>query len=132
MINQTTKEKIAHLFKQYNKLSKGKSHVLKEISLAEIPEMVYNSNAIENSTLSLQDTEDILIRDIIKKDQNIREIYEAKNLATITTMLLDKPKEKLTTDYILSLHKILLYHINEHWAGRFRKNKEWVRVGSHL
>ncbi len=37
-------------------LVKGNEVLLKEIALAEIPEMVYNSNAIENSTLTLEDT----------------------------------------------------------------------------
>ena len=56
MINQTTKHKIEALQKLYASLAKGNENLLKEITLAEIPEMVYNSNAIENSTLSLEDT----------------------------------------------------------------------------
>jgi Fic family protein len=80
--------------------------------LAEIPEMIYNSNAIENSTLSLKDTEDILIYNTIKKDYNIREVYEAKNLAEITKELLETETEKLSISLILSLHKTLLTHIN--------------------
>jgi Fic family protein len=80
--------------------------------LAEIPEMIYNSNAIENSTLSLKDTEDILIYNTIKKDYNIREVYEAKNLAEITKELLETDTEKLSISLILSLHKKLLTHIN--------------------
>lgn len=60
MINQTTKDKIEALFQQYQVLAKDHEAILKEITLAEIPELVYNSNAIENSTLSLEDTEKIL------------------------------------------------------------------------
>jgi hypothetical protein len=52
MINQTTKEKIQLLHRQYLDLVMGNESVLKEITLAEIPEMVYNSNAINNSTLN--------------------------------------------------------------------------------
>jgi Fic family protein len=116
MINKTTKDKIAKLFAKYQKLSKGNERVLQEIALAEIPEMVYNSNAIENSTLSLKDTEDIILHDIIKKDHNIREVYEAKNLAFITTKILKAPNEKLSIPLILALHKILLTHINDDFA----------------
>ena len=50
MINQTTKDKIEILHRQYLNLAKGNESILKEIALAEIPELVYNSNAIENST----------------------------------------------------------------------------------
>ncbi|MDD3302702.1 MAG: Fic family protein [Candidatus Gracilibacteria bacterium] len=132
MINQITKDKITRLFEEYKAISKGKESALKEIALSEIPEMIYNSNAIENSTLTLKDTEDILIHNIIKKDHNIREVYEAKNLAEITKELLENNIDKLSVSLILSLHKTLLTHINNSYAGRFRRNDEWVRIGTHL
>jgi Fic family protein len=94
--------------------------------------MVYNSNAIENSTLTLEDTEDILVRDMVKKDHDIREIYEAKNLAKITEQLLHQRDEALSIKLILSLHKTLLTDIRDDYAGRFRSGKEWVRVGVHV
>jgi Fic family protein len=131
MINQITKDRIAALFAQYSKLSRSKPEAVREIALAEIPEIVYNSNAIENSTLTLQDTEDILLRDAVKRDHDVREIYEAKNLAKITESLLDNPVQ-LNEALILSLHKHLLNGIRDEWAGRFRSGKEWVRVGAHV
>lgn len=132
MINQITKDRIATLSKQYQKLATAKKSAIVEIAIAEIPEMVYNSNAIENSTLTLKDTEDILLRDTIKKDHDIREIYEAKNLAHITEQLLKDPYQQLSSKLILSLHKVLLSGIRDDWAGRFRSGKEWVRVGAHI
>lgn len=132
MINQVTKNKLARLFAQYQALSKDKESALHEIAIAEIPEMVYNSNAIENSTLTLEDTEDILVRDMVKKDHDIREIYEAKNLAKITEQLLHQRDETLSIKLILSLHKTLLTDIRDDYAGRFRSGKEWVRVGVHV
>ncbi|MDR2086327.1 MAG: Fic family protein [Dysgonamonadaceae bacterium] len=132
MIYKTTKDKIDALQAQYKELSKGNERILKEIALAEIPEMVYNSNAIENSTLTLEDTEKILAGGELKGTINIREVYEAKNLAQITKMLLEKPKQKLTVKLILQLHKNLLTSIDDSIAGRFRSGKEWVRVGNHL
>ncbi|MCL2174177.1 Fic family protein [Candidatus Saccharibacteria bacterium] len=94
--------------------------------------MVYNSNAIENSTLTLKDTEDILLRNQVKKDHDIREIYEAKNLAKITEKLAQNPRQKISVEQILRLHKILLSDINDRIAGRFRGRDEWVRIGRHL
>jgi Fic family protein len=132
MINQTTKDRIAKLTVQYKKLVSSNESAINEIALSEIPEMVYNSNAIENSTLTLKDTEDILLRDTVKKDHDIREIYEAKNLANITENLLKNPTEILDVEFILRLHKILLSGIREDWAGRFRSGTEWVRVGTHV
>ena len=132
MINQTTKDKIEALRQQYMNLTKGNEPLLKEIALAEIPEMVYNSNAIENSTLSLEDTEKILLGGILGRKVNVREVYEAKNLATITEALLEKNNSALQIKLILSWHKILLTLIDNNIAGRFRIGKEWVRVGNHL
>lgn len=132
MINQTTKDRIEELHKQYLNLAKGNETVLKEITLAEIPEMVYNSNAIENSTLSLEDTEKILSGGSLDRKVIVREVYEAKNLAKLTESLLEKNKTILNTKLILSMHKILLTDIDDKIAGRFRVGKEWVRVGNHL
>lgn len=132
MINQITKDKIEALHNRYATLSKDNESLLKEIALAEIPEMVYNSNAIENSTLTLEDTEKILIGDTLLRNINVREIFEAKNLAIIMEEMLEKPNKKLSVDLILELHKKLLTHIDDPIAERFRRGKEWVRVGNHV
>lgn len=132
MINQTTKNKIEALHQQYINLATGNEPLLKEIALAEIPEMVYNSNAIENSTLSLEDTEKILAGSSLERKVNVREVFEAKNLAKLTETLLEKNKSKFNIKLILGLHKTLLTHIDDKIAGRFRSGKEWVRVGNHL
>jgi len=132
MINQTTKDKIQALHLQYLNLAKGNESVLKEITLAEIPELVYNSNAIENSTLSLEDTEKILAGGSLARKVNVREVYEAKNLAKLTESILEKNKSRINIKLILSLHKTLLTNIDDNIAGRFRVGKEWVRVGNHL
>ena len=132
MINQTTKDKIDALHQQYINLAKGNQATLKEITLAEIPEMVYNSNAIENSTLTLEDTEKILSGGTLARNVNVREVFEAKNLANLTESLLEKNNSTLNIKRILALHKTLLTNIDEPIAGRFRTGKEWVRVGNHL
>lgn len=124
MINQTTKNKIKKLFETYRSLSKNNRNALQEIAAAETPEMVYNSNAIENSTLTLKDTEDILLRNKIKRDISLREVFEAQNLAKITEILFSKPKK--------IEDKILLANIDDKAAGRFRRGKEWVRAGAHI
>lgn len=132
MIFQLTKDKIQALQAQYTELSKGNEDFLKEITLSEIPELVYNSNAIENSTLTLEDTEKILAGSELDRKVNVREVFEAKNLANITENLLKKQGRKLTVKLILELHKALLTNIDDTIAGRFRSGKEWVRVGNHL
>ena len=132
MINQVTKDRINSLSEEYRKLATKHKEAIKEFIISELPEMVYNSNAIENSTLTLEDTEDILIRNQIRTDHEIREIYEAKNLASVIEYLMDNPEKEISIELILKLHKTLLTNIRDEIAGRFRSGKEWVRVGTHI
>ena len=132
MINQVTRDRINNLSEEYRKLAINHKEAIKELTLSELPEMVYNSNAIENSTLTLEDTEDILIRNQIRTDHEIREIYEAKNLASAIEYLMDNPEKEISVELILRLHKTLLTNIRDEIAGRFRSGKEWVRVGTHI
>lgn len=132
MINQVTRDRINGLSEEYRKLAVKYKEAIKELTISELPEMVYNSNAIENSTLTLEDTEDILIRNQIRTDHEIREIYEAKNLASAIEYLMDNPEKEISVELILKLHKTLLANIRDEIAGRFRSGKEWVRVGTHI
>jgi len=124
---------ISHLRERYYAASVGKQSLIKLLSEAEVAEQVYNSNAIENSTLTLEDTEKILLQ--IKLDRYIteREIFEAKNLARVVSYIDTKAKEQeLTLDCLLLLHKMLIANIRDDVAGRFRQQGEWVRVASHI
>ena len=74
-------KKIKNLRERYYKALIDKEALIKLISEAEIPEQVYNSNAIENSTLTLEETEKILLQIDLDRYISEREIFEAKNLA---------------------------------------------------
>ena len=124
--------RIHNLSQAYQSLAERHPQAVREIAFAEIPEQVFNSNAIENSTLTLKDTEDILIRGQIMRDAEIREVYETKNLGKALRLLIENPQQNLTVELILALHRILLSGINDSFAGRFRSGEEWVRVGTHI
>lgn len=125
--------KISGLRERYYAASINKQALLALISEAEIAEQVYNSNAIENSTLTLEETEKILLQIDLDRFVNEREIFEAKNLARVVSYIDKKAKEQeLALDGILFLHKMLLSNIRDDVAGRFRKDNEWVRVGSYI
>ena len=59
--SQPIKRRIQALKREYDTLRPGKESLLSMIDEVEIPESVYNSNAIENSTLTLEETERILL-----------------------------------------------------------------------
>jgi len=125
--------KISGLRERYYNAAVGKQNLLTMINEAEVAEQVYNSNAIENSTLTLEETEKILLQIDLDRYISEREIFEAKNLARVVNYIDKKAKEQeLNLKEILLLHKMLLSNIRDDVAGRFRQNNEWVRVGSHI
>lgn len=125
--------KINSLRKRYYEASIGKDALIKLITEAEVAEQVYNSNAIENSTLTLEETEKILLQIDLDRFINEREIFEAKNLARVVLYIDNKAKEQeLNLSMILLLHEMLISNIRDNVAGRFRKDNEFVRVGSHI
>lgn len=132
-ISNDMKMRIDAQKKEFDLLKKDKESLLDIIFEAELPESVYNSNAIENSTLTISETEKILLDLTVSRDVSIREVFEAKNLARVFEYLKDKVTTKnLDKEFILFLHKMLIGNIDESIAGRFRKSGEYVRVGSHI
>lgn len=126
-------KKIIELRERYYDAFSGKESLLKMIAEAEIPEQVYNSNAIENSTLSLEETEKILLQIDLDRFVSERELFEAKNLARVMEYIDTRAKEQeLTEEAILFLHKMLISNIRDDIAGRFRMGEERVRVGTHI
>jgi Fic family protein len=134
-------QKLDTLKLQYDQLKVGKLALLQLINMAEITESVYNSNAIENSTLTLSETQKILIDMEISRGTTVREVFEAKNLAKVIEFIHKKVEPsndsfallpKLELDMILLFHQILLNNINDDWAGRWRKSGEYVKVSTHV
>ncbi|MBI3274126.1 MAG: Fic family protein, partial [Candidatus Colwellbacteria bacterium] len=124
---------IQSLRDRYYRALPDKKALVKMITEAEIPEHVYNSNAIEDSTLTLEETEKILLQIDLDRFVSEREIFEAKNLARVVEYTGTKAKEaEISLPLILFLHKMLIGNIREDIAGRFRQGNEWVRVGTHI
>lgn len=132
MISAYNKDKIKQLKREFEQLRVGKESLLVMIDEAEVPELVYNSNAIENSTLTLQETERILLELEVARNVSVRELFEAKNLARVTEYIRNKKDVVLNKETILLLHRMLIGGINDDIAGRFRAEHEYVRVGTHI
>jgi Fic family protein len=120
------------LRKQFEVLRAGRQDLLRILDESELAETVYNSNAIENSTLTLDDTERILLAVEVSRYMDLREVHEAQNLARVTEYIRQHHNEPLDQGRLLLLHKMLLGNIDEVIAGRFRVAGEYVRVGSHV
>jgi len=126
-------KRVQELRRRYYQYAVGKDALLELLSEAEVAEQVYNSNAIENSTLTLDETEKILLQIDLDRYISERELFEAKNLARVVSYISTKSKEAaLNPEVILLLHSMLLSNIRDEVAGRFRHSGEWVRVGTHI
>jgi Fic family protein len=129
----TIELRLAPLRERYYKHALKKASLLQMIAEAEVAEQVYNSNAIENSTLTLEETTKILLQIDLDRYISQRELFEAKNLSRVVEYINNKAKEReLDLDMILLLHQMLLSNINDEVSGRFRTEGEWVRVGTHI
>jgi len=132
-LTNPARNQIKKLKTEYSRLCKGKDSLLRIIDESELSESVFNSNAIENSTLTLKETERILLELEISRDISVREVFEAKNLARVMEYTRSKAGgSELTSELLLLLHKMLLGNINDDYAGRFRKPGEYVGVGTYI
>lgn len=86
--------RIQGLQARYLKAALGKESLLRLIYESEVSEQVYNSNAIENSTLSLEETDKILNQIDLDRFINERELFEAKNLARVVEYIDQKRSKK--------------------------------------
>lgn len=97
---------------------------LEEISIA----FTYNTNAIEGSTITLEEAREI-IHDKIAPHKPLRDIKETEVHSKVFLQMLDK-KEKITNELLLRWHKEVFGETKPDIAGKYRDYL--VRVGSHL
>ena len=84
-------------------------------------ELTYDSNAIEGSSLALEDTNLILNEGLVPEGKTLREVNEAKNHKEAIDFI-NSYKGEVNELFILKLHSIILKDISEKFAGRYREN----------
>src|SRR3989344_5314434 len=109
-------KKIYH--EKINSLSKEEFEIFENTFFTEL---TYDSNAIEGSSLSLEDTNLILNEKLVPEGKTLREINEAKNHLEAIKFL-GSYKGDLNELFILRLHAIILKDISGRFAGRYREN----------
>jgi len=101
-----------------------KKKELKEISIA----FAYNSNAIEGSTITLEEVRGI-IQENIAPNKPLKDIKEIENHNKIFLGMLKK-KERITNSLILKWHRDIFGETKSDIAGKYRNYL--VRVGSYI
>lgn len=110
---------------EWNSLPKSVKDIEKEkIAVA----FTYNTNAIEGSTITLEEAKEI-IEDKISPNKPLRDVKETESHAKVFLEMLDK-KEKLSEQLILRWHKEIFGETKPDIAGKYRDYL--VRVGDHL
>jgi Fic family protein len=84
-------------------------------------EMTYNSNAIEGSRMTRRET-DAAIHGRKVRGKELFEVLEAANHANAMKFMLEaiKPNFRITEDYILKLHSIVMYNFDDKLPGKYR------------
>lgn len=114
-------EDIENLKKIYDKqIKKLKKEEFLEFENTFFTELTYNSNAIEGSTLSLQETSMVIDKGIVPEGKTLREINEAKNHFEALKFIRDY-KGDLNEEFILNLHSIITRNILGRFTGRYRQ-----------
>ena len=123
------------VFKKVNSIQKNfriewkryPESIKKEILIDLSISFTYNTNAIEGSTITLHETEDIIKRKIAP-NKPIRDIQETINHSKTFFMTINE-KSELSADMLLKWHKEVFLDTKPDIAGRFRDYL--VRVGNY-
>jgi Fic family protein len=83
--------------------------------------MTYNSNAIEGSRMTMKETE-MAVEGKKVKGKELFEVLEAVNHHNALLYMLEviKPGFKITEDFILKIHAIVMYNFNAKLPGKYR------------
>jgi Fic family protein len=97
-------------------------------------EWIYNSNAIEGNTLTLQETELVLNRGLTIGNKSLQEHFEVINHREGIQHLerFIEEKKGLSEDFIRSIHQIILKNINNQEAGNYRNTAVRILGAFHL
>ena len=92
----------------------ARKNELEEISIA----FTYNTNAIQGSTITLEETREI-IQDKIAPNKSLRDVRETEAHSEVFLRMLDK-KEEINNNLLLSWHKEIFGMTKLDIAGKYR------------
>lgn len=131
LISEEQKKKLDLIKKSYLKTKQK----IKDSSIYEnyyehfVTEFTYDTNAIEGSTITLQETALILFDKIVPEGKSLKEISEVHNHKDAFDYMLGY-KADIDRAFVLKLHKLLMHNILWKHAGVFRDVQVYVRGAS--
>lgn len=97
-------------------------------------EWIYNSNAIEGSTLTLRETQLILETGLTIGGKSLREHFEVTNHKDAIDYVesLAQQGELITPFHVRQIHKLVLSQIDDANAGQYRKTEVRIVGAKHI
>ena len=119
---ETIKKNFQKEWKSYPKTIKEK--VKEQIAIA----FTYNTNAIEGSTITLEETREI-IHDKISPNKSLKDVKETEYHSSTFLEMLEK-KERITNKVFLTWHQKIFGETKKDISGKYREYL--VRVGQYI
>ncbi|MBI4177321.1 MAG: Fic family protein [Candidatus Aenigmarchaeota archaeon] len=91
-----------------------------------VTKFTYDTNAIEGSTVTLQETALILFDKVVPEGKTIREINEVQNHRDAFDYMMRYTGD-ISKVFVLKLHRLLMHNILWKHAGKFRDVQVYVR-----
>ena len=131
LISEERKKKLGQIRKSYLKIKRKitDSNVYENYYEHFVTEFTYDTNAIEGSTITLQETALILFDKIVPEGKSIKEINEVQNHKDAFDYILGY-KGNINKAFVLKLHYFLMHNILWRYAGIFRDVQVYVRGAS--
>ena len=97
-------------------------------------EWIYNSNAIEGSTLTLRETQLILQTGLTIGGRSLREHFEVINHKDAITYVEDLSEQNtpLSALHVRQIHKLVLSRIDDENAGQYRRTQVRIAGAHHI
>jgi Fic family protein len=97
-------------------------------------EWIYNSNAIEGSTLTLRETQLILEEGVTIGGKSLREHFEVINHREAIRYVESLVEEQtpINSFHVRQIHKLVLANLDDENAGRYRKTTVRITGAAHL
>jgi len=126
LISHEQKKKIERIAKSYRRQKLKSAGIYENYYERFVTEFTYDTNAIEGSTVTLQETALILFDKIVPEGKSLREISEVQNHKDAFDYMLSF-KGDISKDFVLKMHKILMHNILWKYAGAFRDVQVYIR-----
>ncbi|MAG20055.1 hypothetical protein CL618_01325 [archaeon] len=97
-----------HFNEKFLKLDeKTKEEVFKNFVI----DFAFNTTSLEGNTITLEETNKLLVENLSPKNKSLREIYDLKNTEKVFFEILNS-KKKISNDFIIKIHDDLLENID--------------------